>query len=832
MEVLILLLAIVILILILVSHNRVGEVERKVDHLRADFREVLNEVKNLRFLPPPPAQSPLVPLVGVNETDPIPFPVDDLAHPDRATEPGETAEPVAARLPFADEPEPHPVYGGAAPPPLPDRPSVVAAQAEPGRFESSVREIFAKLWNWIVVGEEHRPKGVTMEFAIATTWLIRIGVLILLIGIGFFLKYSITKGWIGPVMRVAVTTLAGAGLVAGGVRLFSGKYRVLGQGLAGAGFATLYFSFFTAHQPGYDIVGPTVAFALMVLVTIAAALVAVRHNTLLVAVLGLIGGYGTPFMIRTGTESVVLLFGYALLLGLGMFAVAAKKEWRLLHYLSFSATLLLAGMTYERSFTPDRFWQFLPFLLAFFVLFSSTTFVHQFLHRKPSSVLDLIFLFLNAAAFTGLPVACIEQTYRREAIAVLTIGLSVFHLLHIGFFLKRRVEDRGLLYSFTGLAAFFVAITLPLVLTKGWITVSWSLQAFVMLWIASRMRSEFLRQLAYVLYLVVIARFAIIDLAGQFGGLSTNLATKEYFRHLLERAFVLGIPIGSFFAAGRLFTNDGSDAATGDDGMRPWFGQSVLSRVCFWIVVVLTFIVLNLEVRHTFGTFCDPLVRPGITFVWIALGALLLRELMTGRSPLATALFWILSVALVLKVFLFDLVQFDPGFNLAFAPRDFVPGLLMRALDFGAVTVFLLFVARALGGREGFAGTSRIFAYASLGALFIYSSLEVWTGLVRFLPDFRMAGISIYWTVFAISLLLAGILRGRAALRGLGLLLLGGTILKVFFLDLAGLEPLHRIIAFIALGILVLLGSFLYFKFGSRFTTGPGTERTSLPSRP
>jgi hypothetical protein len=153
MEVLILLLAIVILFLILVSHNRVGGVERKVDHLRADFREVLHEVKNLRFLPPPPAQSPPVSLVGVNETEPVPFPVGDLVHPDRATEPGETAEPVAARLPFADEPEPHAVYGGAAPPPLPDRPSAVAAKAETGRFESSVREILAKLWNWIVVGE-------------------------------------------------------------------------------------------------------------------------------------------------------------------------------------------------------------------------------------------------------------------------------------------------------------------------------------------------------------------------------------------------------------------------------------------------------------------------------------------------------------------------------------------------------------------------------------------------------------------------------------------------------------------------------------------------------
>lgn len=841
MEVLLLLFAIVILILVVVSHNRVGEAGRKIDQLRSDHREILHEVKGLRFLVTSPA-----PAAPAAPADPLPArpaaePVATTAEPPVAGTPG--TDPAAA-----EEPAPDPVYRGATPPPLPVRsaparplplpatPPLAAAPSSPGRFESSVREILAKLWNWIVVGEEHRSKGVTMEFAIATTWLIRVGVLILLIGIGFFLKYAVSEGWIGPVLRVAVATLAGAGLVAWGVRLFSGKYRVLGQGLAGAGFATLYFSFFTAHQPGYEIVGPGVAFALMVLVTVAAALVAVRRDTLLVAVLGLIGGYGTPLMIRTGAEGFVLLFGYLLLLGLGMFAVAAKKEWRLLHYLSFLATLIHSAAIVERSFAPERFWQFLPFLLAFFVLFSSTTFVHQLVHRKPSTVLELIFLFLNAAAFTGLSVACIEQTFRREAIAALTLGLAIFYLLHIGLFLKRRIDDRGLLYSFTGLAAFFVAITLPLVLTKGWITVSWALQAFVMLWIASRMRSEFLRQLAYVLYLVVIARFAIFDLEDQFGGLPTDLGAKEYFRLLVERVLVLGIPIGSFFAAGRLFRGEADGTEAGDGEPRPWFGQSALSRVCFWIVVALTFVVLNLEVRHSFGTFYDPLVRPGLTLVWIALGAVLLREMRTGRSTLATALFWIVSVALVLKVFLYDLVAFDPGFDLAFAPRDLVPGLLMRALDFGAVTVFFLLAALALRGRAGFAGTSRVFAYASLGALFVYSSLEVWTGLTRFLPGFRMGGISIYWTVFAITLLLAGILRGRAVLRGLGLFLLGATILKVFVLDLADLEQLHRIVAFIVLGILVLLGSFLYFKFSSRFATAfageedPGSNPNSNPS--
>jgi uncharacterized membrane protein len=241
-------------------------------------------------------------------------------------------------------------------------------------------------------------------------------------------------------------------------------------------------------------------------------------------------------------------------------------------------------------------------------------------------------------------------------------------------------------------------------------------------------------------------------------------------------------------------------------------------------VVLLTFIVLNLEVHHSFGTFYDPMIRPGISLVWIGLGVLLLREMATGRSNLATVFFWLLGAALVLKVFLFDLVHFDPGFDFSFETRDFTAGLLMRSLDFGAVIVFLFLAAQTLRGHSGFADSSRIFAYASLGGLFLYSSLEVWTGLTRFLPDSRVVGLSIYWSVFAVALLLAGILKGRAVLRGLGLFLLGVTILKVFFIDLAGLDQLYRIIGFIVLGVLVLLGSFLYFKFSSRFTTGSGEE--------
>ena len=144
----------------------------------------------------------------------------------------------------------------------------------------------------------------------------------------------------------------------------------------------------------------------------------------------------------------------------------------------------------------------------------------------------------------------------------------------------------------------------------------------------------------------------------------------------------------------------------------------------------------------------------------------------------------------------------------------------MRVIEYGAVALFLFLASRRLVHRNRSLGIATTFAYGALAAAFVYSSLEVWTGLSHFLEHFRMGGLSIYWSLFALALLLTGILKGRAILRGLGLLLLGGTILKVFLIDLAGLDQLYRIVAFLLLGIVVLVGSFLYFKFSHTYATG------------
>lgn len=102
------------------------------------------------------------------------------------------------------------------------------------------------------------------------------------------------------------------------------------------------------------------------------------------------------------------------------------------------------------------------------------------------------------------------------------------------------------------------------------------------------------------------------------------------------------------------------------------------------------------------------------------------------------------------------------------------------------------------------------------GFLFLYSSGELWLFLKAYLPGFRNGGLSLWWGLWALLLLLYGILRRNPVCRTLALVLFGICTLKIFLIDLASLHALYKVAAFLALGLLLLTGSVFYTRFKER----------------
>jgi len=72
--------------------------------------------------------------------------------------------------------------------------------------------------------------------------------------------------------------------------------------------------------------------------------------------------------------------------------------------------------------------------------------------------------------------------------------------------------------------------------------------------------------------------------------------------------------------------------------------------------------------------------------------------------------------------------------------------------------------------------------------------------------------LSLLWSVYAAVLAAIGFLRRAAAVRWAALSLFALTVVKVMLVDIAVLQQLYRIIAFLVLGLLLLIVAWGYHK--------------------
>ena len=193
---------------------------------------------------------------------------------------------------------------------------------------------------------------------------------------GFFVSYSMEHGWLTPPTQFAIGILAGITCLVLGELKGSRRYAWTADALDAAGISLLYVVFFASFAR-WHLVGATAAFALFVLATAVAVLLAIRRASLLIALLGLIGGFASPAIVARGEDNPIGLFGYLLLLNGGLAWVAYKKRWPLLTAISLGLTTLYQWGWVSNFLTAGK----VPLAAAIFLIFPVMSFALLALNR-------------------------------------------------------------------------------------------------------------------------------------------------------------------------------------------------------------------------------------------------------------------------------------------------------------------------------------------------------------------------------------------------------------------------------------------------------------------
>lgn len=688
---------------------------------------------------------------------------------------------------------------------------------KPSEFEAKFNETLSRIWKWIIVGDEAKGKKMSFEYAFASTWLIRISIVIILTGMIFLLRYSIVNNYIGPLGRVILSALGAGALMGGGIMLIRNKYRIIAQGLLGGSIAAFYFTVYAASNM-YHLVNPGFAFCLMGLITAGACVMSLYFDTLLMALLGTAGGYLTPVMLSTGQKDFDGLFIYMTILGLGLLWVARNRNWIILNVMSLGLTYIIFLAAYDRFY--DKTTDFplvFTFLCIFFLVFSFVPVLYRIYIRRTTTLIESLLLFANAAIFFSIANWMIMQTYdNKEYCAILSACLAVFYIIQAAYMVLRKIDDPNLFKINFGFAAFFASLAVPLYFTKEVITISWSLQALVFLFLGIKFKSRFLKTISAILYILASFRLIGLDFCSSFEGLTPEI----YWNTLPSRVLNFGIYIASIVSAYKLISKENSllKSETGKGGGE---GVHTLNAVICGGAFALGIIYLHFEAGGFAVTVYPPMEMTLLSFVWFGaiIGALVLYARTKVSAWLAPAI--LLFILLPFKMLLFDTEYlysadiFRLTFNYHFTRHE----LLLNSLNFTGLILTSMFALKLFSqDREKFVFIRKLIITEALIMLFAYLTAETSTCLSYFVPGLNAGGISVLWGIYALGLIICGIVRRIRAVRYAGLALFFLTSVKIFFVDLASLTPLWRIISFITLGLIILLAAFAYVRFQDMFS--------------
>ncbi|MDD3190774.1 MAG: DUF2339 domain-containing protein [Candidatus Pacebacteria bacterium] len=365
--------------------------------------------------------------------------------------------------------------------------------------------------------EDKVSKEEGFEAEIGLKWLGRIGIFALVLGVAFFLKYAFENDWIGESGRVAIGLFFGIVLIYLGDH-FRTKFREYAATLTGGGIAVLYLSVYSSFAY-YELIDRFPAFIAMAIITALGAILAIYYERISLALLSILGGFLTPFLLPSGSNNQIELFGYLTILNLGIVGISHYCDWRKLNSYSFIATVLIFLVWRVQFYDNSQLFSTESFLTIWFMIYVAAIVSHNIIQKKKSDFYDLVFVFLSAVIYFVISYNLLDADYGDYMgfFAILMAAIySVLFYLHY----RANAEDGPLSAALSGVSILFLSLAVLIQFNGIWITIAWALEAVALVGIGFYLKNVAIRYFAWILSLLVVLR--LIDIGSYGQGLVTD----------------------------------------------------------------------------------------------------------------------------------------------------------------------------------------------------------------------------------------------------------------------------------------------------------------------
>jgi len=657
-----------------------------------------------------------------------------------------------------------------------------------------------------------KREGATLESIenlVGTRWLNWIGALVVLVGIAFLLKYLYDRGWIGPAGRVGIGLAFGVGLLFLGEVRLRRLHDLFSQSVSAAGCGALFLTTFLAYK-FYDFSGRFPTFVLLCWFAGFTVALAVARNGRILAYLGLLGAYLTPYLLSTGQDQAEALFSYLAVLALAAIYVSAVRGWAGIPSLSLVLTWIYYAGWYERFHSPDR--RIVAVAgAAGLIIFPGALSLARGLWNRAAARMEECVVLLSAGLLGLFYLWRLLASKYPHTLGFVLCGIALVALAGLRACRSRLASSETLENSVLGLATGSLLLVIPACLNASGAMLAWALAGTILLDIGSRSHRW-----------VLTLAGAISLTATLIVGASEPVGHSGVFIPIVNRVFVAWFgAVAAFFISGLRW----SRAFRGTTDRRH-VGTVFQVASCFMLLALLSY--------EAGAWFAGRQALPGadlaglrewctttLCLLWALYPALWLRwtKLQPKLWNLAAAHYAVMGIGLLTLLSYFHHRQVVAFLNPAFLAAVLYPA-------------GVFFVSRRIADPQGRVRAG-LQLYGHVLAV-ILLSVELYQGL--FLPAsydasrywIRMALISAAWAVYATVVLVIGISRNLASWRWLALALLGVTLLKVFVADMAEVRQMWRVLSFLVLGALLMACSYAYSRHERRRNSEEKPSETGL----